>query len=146
MDQDQTTQNQTDDQVQPKPITQPQTGRGLGEKEKELLGPKEAAIETVGQELEPPKEVKKARVTLKKEEIQLPPSVEEMGVKPADTTAPPPTLPSTPLPLADDQVMRGLTKSPTSSWRWLAEFCLRQLKKLHIGLKKIQGKVVRVKS
>ena len=146
MNQDQTVQNQSDNQVKTDSVPiQSQAGPGLGEKEREGIGSKELIQET-GREIEPSKEVKEAGVKLKKEEIKLPPPVEKMGVRPsgpAVTLLPQPTVA---LPLTDDQVMKGLAKPSVSSWRWLAEFCLRQLKKLHIGLKKIHGKVVRVRS
>ena len=63
------------------------------------------------------------------------------------------TLPSTKfpsydeikLPISDEKVEEGLQKPITSSWRWLAEFCRHILKHAHLALKKIHGKIVRVK-
>lgn len=139
-------QNQTDNKIKPQPtLSQPQASRGLGEKEKEVAGSKEVAIETVGKEIEPAKELEKVGIELKKEEVKLPPAVEKMGVRPSGAAAPAPP-PAVTLPLTDDQVVKGLAFPIVSSLRWLAEFCLRQLKKAHIGLKKIHGKMVRVRS
>ena len=145
MDSDQITNDQRDDNVQTQtPSPQAQSGPGLGEKEKEVVGSKEV-IREVGKEIEPPKEVEEAGVKLKKEEIKLPPSVEKLGVKPSAPVAPPPS-PAVTLPLTDDQVMKGLASPIISSLRWLAEFCLRQLKKAHLTLKKVHGKIVRVRN
>ena len=137
--------NQQDDNVQTQtPSLQAQTGSGLGEKEKEVVGSKEV-IREVGKEIEPPKEVEETGVKLKKEEIKLPPPIEKLGVKPSAPAVPPPSSTVT-LPLTDDQVMQGLASPIVSSLRWLAEFCLRQLKKAHISLKKVHGKIVRVRN
>jgi len=149
MDQGQTVQNQADDQVkldsvplQPR-VSQPKVGLGLGEKERETAELKEA-VEEVGKEIEPAKEIEKLGVQLKKEEIKLPPAVEKMGVRPSGAAMPAPSAPAVTLPLTDDQVVKGLAFPLISSLRWLAEFCLRQLKKAHIGLKKVHGKMVRI--
>jgi hypothetical protein len=146
MDQDQRIKIRTDDQTKgvPDPV-KPQTSRGLGEKEKETIVTKEV-IREVGKEIELPKEVEEAGVELKKEEVELPPPVQELGVKLTGPAAPsPPPAVTATLPLSDDQVVKGLAAPILSSIRWLAEFCLKQLKKAHIGLKKVHGKIVRVK-
>lgn len=140
---------QKDDQLKAKiapsqPQTQPQTGRGLGEKEKEAAGVGKEVIREVGKEIEPAKELKEAGVKLRKEEIKLPPPVEKLGIKPTGPAAVPPP-PAVSLPLSDDQIVTGLTSPILSSLRWLAEFCFRQLKKAHLGLRGIHGKIIRVK-
>lgn len=146
MDSDQITNDQRDNNVQAQtPSPQAQSGPGLGEKEKEVIGSKEV-IREVGKEIEPPKEVEEAGVKLKKEEIKLPPPVEKLGVKPSGPAVPLPSQPTVTLPLTDDQVMKGLVSPIISSLRWLAEFCLRQLKKTHLTLKKVHGKIVRVRN
>jgi len=145
MDANQITNDQRDDTVKVQPSSfQPQAGSGLGEKEREAVGPQEVVRE-VGKEVEPPKEVEEAGVKLKKEEIRLPPPIEKLGVKPTGPAAPPPP-PAVSLPLTDDQVMKGLASPIISSLRWLAEFCLRQLKKAHLTLKKVQGEIIRVEN
>jgi len=137
---------QTDDQTKAKPsFPQPQTGRGLGEKEKEFAGVGKEVLEEVGKEIEPAKEIEKIGVKLKKEEVKVPPPIEKLGVRPTGPAIPTPP-PAVSLPLTDDQVMKGLANPILSSLRWLAEFCLRQLKRAHISLKRIRGEVIRVKS
>jgi len=106
---------------------------GIGGKE---LEPGGAGLEQPGlrdmqgAEIELPKEVAAAGVTQKPTAVQLPQAVTQMGVTPVGPAvipqAPPPVL-----PLTDDQIAQGLKQSITSSWRWLAEWCVRKLKQLH---------------
>lgn len=131
------------DRKQNKVSSQP--SRGLGEKEKDVPGVGREVIEEVGKEIEPGKEIEKAGVELKKEEVKVPPSIEKLGVRAVGPAAPSPP-PTISLPLTDDQVVGGLTVPLLFSLRWLAEFCLRQLKKAHIGLKRISGRIVRFKA
>ena len=91
-------------------------------------------------------EVKKAGVRMQSDTIVLPQVAHSMGVKivdPAPAAAAPLTVS---LPLTDDQIAQGLHQSIISSWRWLAEWCERQLKQAHILLKTTQGKIVRTKT
>lgn len=135
-----------DDKLKAKPSSfQSQVGPGLGEKEKEAPGLGKEVLEEVGKEAEPAKEIKELGVRLKKEAIKVPPQLTKLGVKPTGPAAPPPP-PAVTLPLTDDQVVTGLASPILSSLRWLAEFCLRQLKKAHFTLKKVHGRIVRVKS
>ncbi len=90
-----------------------------------------------------PKEVTSAGVTIQPTTIPIPQPVSQMGVKPAGSNIPMPTA-STVLPITDDQIAQGLGKSIKDSIRWLAEWCIRSLKKVHIGLKSIHGKLIRV--
>lgn len=48
------------------------------------------------------------------------------------------------LPIPDEEVLAGLHKPITTSWRWLAEIALFMLKQAHLGLKTVHGHVVRV--
>lgn len=138
--------DQKDDKTKLKPSSQPKASRGLGEKEKEVAGLKEVPVEVTAREIEPAKEPKEAGIELKKEEIKLPLSVEKMGVQPSGAAMPTPPAPVVTLPLTDDQVVKGLAFPILSSLRWLAEFCLRQLKRAHIGLKRVHGKIVRARN
>ena len=124
---------------------QPKASSGLGEKEKEISGREREILEVVGKEIEPTKEIKETGVRLKKEEVEVPPPIEKLGVRPVGPAVPPPP-PAVSLPLTDDQVLTGLAAPILSSLRWLAEFCLRQLKKALISLRKIHGRIVRVKT
>ncbi|MBI5620612.1 hypothetical protein HY949_02455 [Candidatus Gottesmanbacteria bacterium] len=96
-----------------------------------------------GREIELPKEVSAVGVSTQPTTVQIPQSVANMGVK-AVGDAVVPIAPPSVLPLTDDQIALGLKQSVTSSWRWLAEFCVRRLKQLHMTIKGIGGKTVRV--
>lgn len=93
--------------------------------------------DVTGKEMELPREVAAAGVTSQPTTVQLPQPVAQMGVKPIGDAVVP-VAPSVALPLTDDQIASGLKQSVTSSWRWLAEFCVRKLKQLHKSLTKQQ--------
>lgn len=119
---------------------------GLG-KENEAA----ASVETVrpvNPELELPKEVKEAGVTQFKETIELPPDIRKLGVTPSGASTPVVTssLPTVVLPISDSTVVSGVHAQVTDALRWLAIWCLRRLKKAHIALKIMHGKIVRVKT
>lgn len=106
---------------------------GMGGKEVEPGGAgfEQSGLRDVqGAEIELPKEVAAAGVTQKPTAVQLPQAVTQMGVS-AVGTAVIPQAPAAVLPLTDDQIALGLKQSITSSWRWLAEWCIRKLKQLH---------------
>lgn len=118
-------------------------GPGLTTKEKELLARQEAvALEEVRKELELEPQVEKV-IEVQKEEIELPPPLPKMGVSQTGAELPV-SAPAVSLPLTDDKITTGLGASILESLRWLAEWCLRQLKKVHVKLKKVHGKFVRV--
>lgn len=48
------------------------------------------------------------------------------------------------LPLADEQIPAALKKPVSSGIRWIAEICVYMLRKAHLKLKTIHGKVTRV--
>lgn len=89
-------------------------------------------MQEVGQETPLSNEVTKAGVTIQPTSVTLPPSMQTLGVKAVGLTASAVAATATvSLPLTDDQIARGLHQSIMSSWRWLAEWCVRQLKQLH---------------
>lgn len=92
-------------------------------------------------ELEP--ELEAAGVEKQSETIVLPPDMKKMGVKAVGHTQPAQPATVIPLPLTDDQIEVGLHAQIISSLRWLAEWCVRQLKKAHLHLKVIAGHAVR---
>lgn len=95
------------------------------------LGTEQPIVKDVsGQEIELPKEVAAAGVRPQPTTVILPQPVAQMGVSAVGQGAPPPATTVT-LPLTDDQIAQGLKQSITSSWRWLAEWCVRKLKQLH---------------
>lgn len=107
--------------------------------EPERIGYEQPTVKDVsGIEIELPKEVAAAGVKPQPASVQLPQAVVQMGVTPIEQATPPPAA-TVVLPLTDDQIARGLKQSITSSWRWLAEWCVRKLKQLH---KKIYARAV----
>ncbi|MCL4382458.1 MAG: hypothetical protein M1575_03380 [Patescibacteria group bacterium] len=117
----------------------------LGTKEKEtLIRQDEASLEAVRQEIELTPEIKKV-VEIRQEEIELPPPLPKMGVTQtgADLSV---NLSSVNLPLADEKILSSRKAPITDNLRWFAEWCLKQLRKVHIKLKKENGRIVRVKT
>lgn len=102
------------------------------------------ALKEVGHENPLPAEVAHVGVSYTPTTVHIPPKIAQMGVTAVGQASAPPAIVVS-LPLTDDQIAQGLTQSITSSWRWMAEWCRRRLKQLHVGIKSIQGKVVRVK-
>lgn len=128
----------------------PPIGRGIGGKEREVLSQVESALEEPLQlEEMVSKEVREVGVEIHPTTIELPPDLRKIGVSPSGSTASVVhqggTSPSVSIPLSDQQIVVGLGGSIWSSVRWLAEWCLRQLKRAHIVLKVVGGKVMRVK-
>lgn len=124
------------------------TGSGLG-KEREI--PKQVKIETIqelSKDVELTKEVAEAGVSEIKGVIDLPPDIKKLGVTqtgamtPAVSTT---ALPQVVLPISDPQIIVGLHAKIVSSFRWLAAWCVRKLKKAHIALKVVHGKIIRVR-
>ncbi len=125
---------------------QPQPTGGMAKETGPHISFVEAPLmQEVGQEAELSSEVSKAGVTIRPESISLPPSVQSLGVKQVGVAGPSVVAPvtSAQLPLSDDQIAQGLHQSIMSSWRWLAEWCTRQLKQTHFILQSIHGKIVR---
>ena len=73
----------------------------------------------------------------------IPADVAAAGVQvaPAVVSANEPVLE---LPLPDDQIPVALKKPVSSGMRWIAEICLYMLRKAHLKIKTIHGKVTRV--
>ena len=114
-------------------------------KEKEAGGVGgEAPFRPTGTETELSPEVASSGVKVQPTSIPIPQPVAQLGVKPAGQNVPP-AAPAITLPLSDMQIAQGLKQSIWSSWRWLAQWCLRRLKQLHMGLKKIHGRLTRVR-
>lgn len=104
----------------------------------------EAPIRPAAVETEISAEVVSSGVKVQPTSIPIPPQVSKMGVRPAGQNIPATTPPVT-LPLSDDQIALGLKQGVWSSWRWLAQWCLRRLQQLHMGLKRIHGSLTRVR-
>lgn len=106
-------------------------------KEKQEIGGgvEASALKEVGKEAPLPAEVTGAGVKMHPTSVPLPQSVQQLGVQQVGTTTQPQTT-SVALPLTDDQIAAGLHQSITSSWRWLAEWCIRKMKQLRNIIKK----------
>ncbi|MEK7119271.1 MAG: hypothetical protein AAB889_01995 [Patescibacteria group bacterium] len=96
-------------------------------------------------EIELPKEVASVGVKAQPTTVQLPSNVQNLGVQTVGQSGPAGQATTVVLPLTDDQIAQGLHQGITSSFRWLAEWCIRRLKQVHMGLKTIHGKLMRVK-
>jgi hypothetical protein len=76
---------------------------------------------------------------------EIPEEVEKAGVKHAGSTAPVGKKPTkqVKLPLTDDEIVKGLHAHVWQSIRWLALWCVRKLKKAHVMVKEVHGRLVR---
>ncbi len=93
-------------------------------------------------EHEPQKEVLEF-VQHRAENIEVPEDLVKMGVETKQTTTFP-TYQNVKLPLSDEKIIVGLHQPITSSFRWLAELMIYILKTMHLALKKVHGKIMRV--
>lgn len=76
-----------------------------------------------------------------REKMKVPPDLKSMGVQATDDVhgSTGPTF-----PISDEKIEEGLHQPVNSSWRWLSQFLLYHLQKMHLTLKKVHGHVVRV--
>lgn len=124
------------------------TSTGLKEQEPAGIVSAETVAE-ISTEIEVPEEVEKAGVKRIGETIELPPDVKKLGVTHAGVSVPVGSvaaLPAVALPISDQQVVTGLHAQVLSALRWLSVWCIKKLKKAHVALKVIHGKVMRVKN
>lgn len=135
----------TNQSTAPIPPQPPSSQAQVGSMAKEVVLPTVSAevahISEVGRETELPPDVKNAGVTLQSDTIELPKPVAHMGVTsvhPANNSLPEPVIS---LPLSEDQIALGLHQSLFSSWRWLAQWCTRQLAIAHGTFKIIHSKI-----
>lgn len=136
-------QNTTQPNSQPTTVVQPTSG-GFS-KEADMPRSAEPMIQEVP-EFEVPKEVAN-HVAKVQEHIEIPPDLKSIGVttphshgKVSDSLQKDLTL-----PLTDDQIGNGLKADVKSSVRWLSEWCVKQLKRIHIQLKQVGSHFVREK-
>lgn len=102
-------------------------------------------VTEAGKETELSPEVVKAGVKMSADSIVLPKLVQQMGVQAVGPQAPAAAQAAAiSLPLSDEQIAKGLHQSIMTSWRWLAEWCKRQLLQAHLTIKSMQGKTVRM--
>lgn len=113
-------------------------------KEREFVENRDAVqLEELRKEIELSPEVKESGVELKSEEIELSQEIQKIGMEVvgSDQSL---VQPTTNVPLQDNAIVGNQNSSVWLSLTWLAQWCLRQLKKAHVKLKKVHGKVVRI--
>lgn len=117
----------------------------VGKELESVAGFEQSVLKDVsGQEIEISKEVVAAGVKAQPTTVHLSTNVQQFGVQPVGQSGPAGQATTVVLPLTDDQIAQGLHQGITSSFRWLAEWCIRRLKQVHVGLKYIHGKLFRV--
>lgn len=108
---------------------------GIGkEAEGVSISDAEQGLHASGAEIELPKEVTAIGVTQQPTVVPIPQPVSQLGVKPTGTNIPIQTNTSVAIPLSDSELAQGLHISVINSFRWLAEWCRKQL--MIFGLKK----------
>ena len=129
------------------PVQSPINSTSTGDKEKEA--PRSNAseiVQEVGKQVEIPSEVEKAGVIHYKETIEIPPDVRKMGLTPTGANVPVVSqTPQVTLPVSDQIVYQGLHADFTNAVKWLAVWCMKKLKTAHLALKKVHGKIIRVR-
>lgn len=123
------------------------TGSAVGKEQEPVVEARgEAGFEEVGEhiELEKPKEVRE-HIKEIPHRPEIPREVERAGVRHAGPATPVKKAKGTSvnLPLTDDQIAAGLHAHVWESVRWLAVWCVRQLRKAHIIVKEAHGKLTR---
>lgn len=113
--------------------TPPQAVSSVG-KEKEIISTpsSESPLKELGKEMELPKEVTAAGVSMRPTVVSIPPPVQKLGVKPAGQNITGVAPGHISMVLTDEQIANGLHESISSSFRWLAEWCRHKLKVLGI--------------
>lgn len=126
------------------PVVPSSTLGGVSKEHELPVKSEENQIEEVVEDIELEPDLERLGIEKTSEAVTLPPEVRQMGVTATGPAQPVQTSTTTvKLPLSDNLVLVGLHASILSSLRWLAEWCIRQLKKAHIHLKKLGGNVVR---
>lgn len=126
----------------------PSGGIGGIEREGRSAAAKEKSLSTHGETAPPPEQEPTESKTMQQQGVvaQVPPTIQTLADTPAPAAVVPlPAIPTVQLPVSDDTVARGLHAQAANSLLWLALWCVKKLKKAHILLKVIHGKVVRVK-
>lgn len=92
----------------------------------------ETGLQAAGVEMELPKEVSAVGVKQQPTVVPIPPPISQLGVKPVGSNIPVQTRPSFVMPLSDNELAQGLHISVINSFRWLAQWCQKQLKMLKV--------------
>lgn len=106
---------------------------GIGKESEGIsISDNETGLQDAGREMELPKEVSAVGVTQQPTVVSVPPSISQLGVKPTGSNIPVQTTPSVTVPLSDSELAQGLHMSVMDSFRWLAQWCEKQLKMLKV--------------
>ncbi len=115
-------------------------------KEREVIGfqsPDLPIRDTHGAEFELPREIEAVGVKVQPTIVPVPSAVAQLGITAVGANSPPATGQAVVLPLTDEQIAQALHKDIKSSARWLAEWCIKRLKELHIVVKEVHGRLFR---
>lgn len=82
-------------------------------------------------------------ISPRQDTIELPPDLKKMGLQSTSSTQFK-SYQNIKLPIPDEKVVVGLHAPITSSFRWLATLAIYLLARVHLGLKVVHGKVIRV--
>ncbi|PIP15305.1 hypothetical protein COW98_01300 [Candidatus Roizmanbacteria bacterium CG22_combo_CG10-13_8_21_14_all_35_9] len=82
-------------------------------------------------------------ISPRQDTIELPPDLKKMGLQPTSSTQFS-SYQNITLPIPDEKIVVGLHAPITSSIRWLATLAVYLLARVHLGLKVVHGKVIRV--
>ena len=121
----------------------------IGKERESLSGVPSEAIQSISTEIEIPEEVERVGVTKVSDTIEIPPDIKKLGVTSTYVSSPTGSavnsvLPKVVLPISDEEVVTGLHAQITSALRWLSVWCIKRLKKAHLVLKTVHGKIMRV--
>lgn len=120
------------------------SGSGIHKEVERPNPPETTTYEEISPEIEIAPELEQAGIEVKKETVELPPDMQKMGVQ-AVGPSQPMGVPTIRLPIDDNKIISGKQGNVLSSLYWLAMWCVRQLKKAHLSIKKIKGQVIRIK-
>jgi len=106
---------------------------GIGKESEGIsISDDETNLQAAGVEMELPKEVSAVGVTQQPTVIPIPQPISQLGLKPTGSNIPIQTSPSVTIPLSDSELAQGLHMSVINSFRWLAQWCQKQLKILNV--------------
>lgn len=95
-------------------------------------------------EIKKPKEVAE-HIKEVSQRPEIPKDVEKAGLQHTGPTTPfrQATKETAKLPLTDDEIVKGLHAHIWESIRWMSIWCVRQLKKAHVAIKEVHGRLIR---
>jgi hypothetical protein len=129
--------------------SQPQGAIGVAKESEPVVENTHAEMSQVtetGREMELSPDVSVAGVSVHPTVIAIPYPLQQHDVLPAGANISLGTGETITLPLTDDQILVGLKQPPTSSWKFLALWCKRQLQQIGRAIKIISGKAVEVET